>query len=71
MVTLFNKCKSPKVWRPFPNGAHNDTYCELGYFEAILDFITKVGRDEKFGSTRDSVISSSTTKNSEKDRASL
>jgi len=28
-----------KVWKTFPNGSHNDTIMEAGYFHAIADFI--------------------------------
>ncbi|KAI5857615.1 Alpha/Beta hydrolase protein [Tricharina praecox] len=45
MVTLFNSCVSPKVWETFPNGSHNDTFTELGYFEAIYRFMKKRCRD--------------------------
>jgi hypothetical protein len=46
MKRLHEICISPKVWRVFPNGSHNDTYGELNYFESILEFISCVIRDE-------------------------
>lgn len=42
MKRLFNTCNSPKVWRSFPNGSHNDTINETGYFEAIYEFMLAV-----------------------------
>lgn len=42
MTELFTLCKAhTKVWRTLPNGAHNDTVAEPGYFEHILNFITE------------------------------
>ncbi|KAJ5752551.1 hypothetical protein N7520_009468 [Penicillium odoratum] len=42
MTGLFALCKSEtKVWRTLPNGAHNDSVAEPGYFEHIHDFITE------------------------------
>ncbi|KAF9883991.1 hypothetical protein FE257_002432 [Aspergillus nanangensis] len=46
MTQLFAICKAPrKVWRTLPNGAHNDSVAEPGYFEHILSFVT----EEVFG----------------------
>jgi hypothetical protein len=40
MKTLYDVCRSkPKVWRAFPDGSHNDTVAEDGYFNYIQDFI--------------------------------
>ena len=40
MKQLFSICKSPrKVWKDFPDGSHNDSILEPGYFEAVSDFI--------------------------------
>jgi hypothetical protein len=40
MTQLFAVCKaSRKVWRTLPNGGHNDTVAESGYFEHIHDFV--------------------------------
>jgi hypothetical protein len=40
MTQLFAVCKSSrKVWRALPNGGHNDTVAESGYFEHIYDFV--------------------------------
>jgi len=57
MVILFNSCVSPKVWETFPNGSHNDTFTEAGYFEAIFQFMKKVIRGEEVG-PRDAVLMS-------------
>jgi len=57
MVTLFNSCVSPKVWETFPNGSHNDTFTEVGYFEAIYRFMKKVIQEEEVG-PRDAVLAS-------------
>ncbi|KAL4893296.1 Alpha/Beta hydrolase protein [Aspergillus ambiguus] len=40
MAQLFAICKSRrKVWRTLPNGAHNDSVAEPGYFEHIHSFL--------------------------------
>ncbi|PYI20587.1 catalytic protein [Aspergillus japonicus CBS 114.51] len=40
MTQLFAVCKSSrKVWRTLPNGGHNDSVAEPGYFEHIHSFI--------------------------------
>ncbi|XRM40403.1 bem46 protein, variant [Aspergillus tubingensis] len=40
MTQLFAICKSDrKVWRTLPNGGHNDSIAEPGYFEHILSFV--------------------------------
>ncbi|GAB1203844.1 Alpha/Beta hydrolase protein [Aspergillus pseudonomiae] len=40
MTQLFAVCQSErKVWRTLPNGAHNDSVAEPGYFEHIHSFI--------------------------------
>ncbi|KAB8210186.1 Alpha/beta hydrolase family protein [Aspergillus parasiticus SU-1] len=40
MTQLFAICQSErKVWRTLPNGAHNDSVAEPGYFEHIHSFI--------------------------------
>lgn len=49
MTTLYNICVAPKVWRSFPEGSHNDTYCEPDYFDEILVFVQKIVRGEKVG----------------------
>ena len=42
MAQLYKICKSQtKVWRDFPNGTHNDTVAEPGYFAYVDDFITQ------------------------------
>ncbi|KAF2655337.1 BEM46 family protein [Lophiostoma macrostomum CBS 122681] len=42
MAQLYRLCRAqPKVWREFPNGSHNDTVAESGYFAYIDDFITE------------------------------
>ena len=39
MARLFKVCRSPKVWRDLPNGSHNDTVAEPGYFQHIATFL--------------------------------
>lgn len=40
MTQLFAICKANrKVWRTLPNGGHNDSVAEPGYFEHIHSFV--------------------------------
>jgi hypothetical protein len=40
MKTLYGLCIAPvKIWKDFPQGSHNDTVVEEGYFNAIDEFI--------------------------------
>ena len=41
MKTLFDSAKSPadRIWKQFPNGDHNSTVSEAGYFDAIWSFL--------------------------------
>lgn len=40
MKTLYDVCRvKRKVWRVFPEGHHNDTVAEPGYFDAIWKFL--------------------------------
>ncbi|OQD69945.1 hypothetical protein PENDEC_c028G06586 [Penicillium decumbens] len=42
MTQLFAICKSErKFWRPLPNGGHNDSVAEPGYFDHIHSFVTE------------------------------
>lgn len=42
MKTLYSLCKAKdKIWKEFPEGSHNDTVAEDGYFDAIDEFILK------------------------------
>lgn len=42
MTQLYAVCNSNrKFWRTLPNGGHNDSVAEPGYFEHILEFITE------------------------------
>ncbi|KAJ5092033.1 hypothetical protein NUU61_006903 [Penicillium alfredii] len=42
MTQLFAICQSDrKVWRALPNGGHNDSVAEPGYFEHIISFVTE------------------------------
>jgi pimeloyl-ACP methyl ester carboxylesterase len=42
MTQLFAVCKSEtKLWRTLPNGGHNDSVAEPGYFEHIHSFVTE------------------------------
>ncbi|KAF3154091.1 hypothetical protein TWF569_000927 [Orbilia oligospora] len=49
MRRLHEISKAPiKVWKDFPNGTHNDSVMEVGYFENINDFINdEVTRHKK------------------------
>ena len=40
MKELFDICQSKtKVWRPLPEGSHNDSVMVEGYFEYIVEFV--------------------------------
>ncbi|KAI9892839.1 MAG: hypothetical protein M1814_000998 [Vezdaea aestivalis] len=40
MDQLYEICKSrSKIWRPLPNGTHNETIIEPGYFDAFAEFL--------------------------------
>lgn len=40
MKQLFDNCRAnTKIWKPLPNGMHNDTVAEPGYFKHIAEFI--------------------------------
>nr|KMM69643.1 abhydrolase domain-containing protein 13 [Coccidioides posadasii RMSCC 3488] len=40
MAELYKICRAKtKIWRTFPNGSHNDTVAEPGYFEHIYSFV--------------------------------
>ncbi|KAI6250238.1 hypothetical protein HI914_01177 [Erysiphe necator] len=39
MRRLFEICRSTKIWKPFPDGDHNSSVLQAGYFESIEDFI--------------------------------
>ncbi|CAI6341844.1 unnamed protein product [Periconia digitata] len=42
MKKLFQVCRSePKVWRELPNGSHNDSVMEAGYFAYIERFLSE------------------------------
>ncbi|KAF2014690.1 BEM46 family protein-like protein [Aaosphaeria arxii CBS 175.79] len=42
MAKLYKVCRSQiKVWRELPNGTHNDTVAEPGYFTYIMDFLSE------------------------------
>ena len=45
MKELRSICKSSDItWKEFPNGMHNETVAEPGYFNAIVDFIKQKAR---------------------------
>jgi abhydrolase domain-containing protein 13 len=49
MKTLYDICKvDRKRWKTFPNGHHNDTVAEPGYFDAIWAFLVQDVLSEKF-----------------------
>jgi abhydrolase domain-containing protein 13 len=41
MKTLFETCPTRKAWKEFPNGDHNSTVAEAGYFDAIWSFLVQ------------------------------
>ena len=41
MKALHDQCPTKKVWREFPNGDHNSTVAEPGYFDAIWEFLVQ------------------------------
>ncbi len=41
MRTLYEACPAKKVWQEFPNGDHNSTVAEPGYFDAIWEFLVE------------------------------
>ena len=52
MRRLYEISTTPtKVWKPLPNGDHNSSVIEEGYFEAIDDFVgnldTRLTMEEK------------------------
>lgn len=43
MNELFSVCRvQKKIWREFPNGSHNDTLAEPGFFDQIIEFVRDV-----------------------------
>lgn len=47
MTHLFSVCRSPqKFWRPVPNGGHNDSVAEPGYFDYIHSFVMEEVLDD-------------------------
>jgi abhydrolase domain-containing protein 13 len=51
MKTLYDICKvERKLWETFPNGHHNDTVAEPGYFDAIWAFVVQDVLSGKVGS---------------------
>lgn len=48
MTQLFSVCQAErKIWRTLPNGGHNDSVAEPGYFEHIHSFITEEVMDNE------------------------
>ncbi|KIW17722.1 hypothetical protein PV08_04917 [Exophiala spinifera] len=41
MKSLYTACPTKKVWKEFPNGDHNSTVAEPGYFDAIWEFLVQ------------------------------
>lgn len=42
MKELYRICQSPnKIWKSFPDGTHNDTVVNAGYFQAIAEFMER------------------------------
>lgn len=49
MRKLYDLCQSPtKIWKALPDGDHNSSVMEEGYFAAIQKFIESLDRDHKF-----------------------
>ncbi|OXV05623.1 hypothetical protein Egran_06608 [Elaphomyces granulatus] len=47
MTHLFSVCRSPhKFWRAVPNGGHNDSVAEPGYFDYIHSFVMEEVLDD-------------------------
>ncbi|KAI9840596.1 MAG: hypothetical protein M1838_004000, partial [Thelocarpon superellum] len=43
MKQLYDMCRAKtKIWRDFPNGTHNESILEPGFFPAIADFVDEV-----------------------------
>lgn len=49
MRQLYELAKTPtKIWKPLPEGDHNSSVIEPGYFEAFADFVGNLeARPEK------------------------
>lgn len=46
MRRLYELSQAPnKIFKPLPNGDHNSSVLEDGYFEAIADFISSATQD--------------------------
>lgn len=41
MKSLYDSCPTKKAWKEFPNGDHNSTVAEPGYFDAIWTFLVQ------------------------------
>ena len=41
MNELYDQCPTKKVWKEFPNGDHNSTVAEPGYFDAVWAFLVQ------------------------------
>jgi hypothetical protein len=41
MKTLYQTCPTQKVFKSFPEGDHNTTVAEPGYFDAIWQFLVQ------------------------------
>lgn len=47
MKQLYHLSNAPiKIWKPLPNGDHNSSVLEEGYFEAIAEFIQRVPSED-------------------------
>ena len=56
MKTLYQSCPTRKVFKSFPDGDHNSTVAEPGYFDAIWQFLVQdvlhgMKEDQKVGDT--------------------
>lgn len=42
MKTLYDVCTTKKVWRELPDGTHNESVEQVGYFDYIHDFMERI-----------------------------
>ncbi|KAI4088709.1 MAG: hypothetical protein LQ348_006385 [Seirophora lacunosa] len=48
MKQLYSICQvEKKIWREFPNGSHNDTIAEPGFFDRIVEFVRDLMGESK------------------------
>jgi hypothetical protein len=42
MKVLYDVCTTKKIWRELPEGNHNETVAQAGYFDYIYIFMEKI-----------------------------